>query len=174
MAEDTPSNDPAQTPEGPSGEPTTYNLLFVCTGNTCRSPLAAVIARRLIDERGWTHVEVASAGIAASDGGRAADNALAVAAEAGLDLSPHRTRTMSPELLAWADLVLAMGPSHLHAVERLGGGDKAALITEFAGEGGGGVPDPFGADVQAYRDTYAALEHAIGLALARLEPILSP
>lgn len=174
MAEDIPSPEPAQTPEGASGEPTTYNLLFVCTGNTCRSPLAAVIARRLIDERGWTHVEVASAGVSAADGAPAADNALAVAGEAGLDLSPHRTRMVTPELLAWADLVLAMGPSHLHALDRLGAGDKAALLTEFAGQGGGGVPDPFGADVQAYRDTYAALEHAIGLALGRLEPILSP
>ncbi|HUH12355.1 MAG TPA: hypothetical protein VMK65_04565 [Longimicrobiales bacterium] len=174
MAHESPNPEPARTPDGRPGQPTTYNILFVCTGNTCRSPLAAVIADRLLRERGWTHVEVGSAGIAAGAGAGAAANALTVAREAGLDLSGHRTRSLTPELLGWADLVLAMGPSHLHAVERLGAGEKASLITEFAREGAAGVPDPFGADLQAYRATYDALERAIGSVLDRLEPILSP
>ena len=90
------------------GEPTTYNLLFVCTGNTCRSPMAAAIASRAIEQRGWSHVAVQSAGIAGASDLPASENAVRVAAEHGLDLAGHRSQPLTAALIRWADLILVI------------------------------------------------------------------
>ena len=156
---------------------TTFNILFVCTGNTCRSPLAAVLARRALEQRGWQHVQVASAGAAAEEGLGASPHAITVAERAGLDLSSHRSRLLSAELADWADLILVMSPSHGWAVDHLGGGDKVTLLGDFAaGEEGAGqaVPDPFGGDEKEYANTLRELERLIDTALDRLAPILHP
>ncbi|HSH46057.1 MAG TPA: hypothetical protein VK966_09385, partial [Longimicrobiales bacterium] len=154
--------------------PETYNLLFVCTGNTCRSPMAAAIARQAIAERGWSHVEVASAGISATTGAPAAEHGVAVLDEAGIPMADHRSRPVDPELLGWADTILAMSPSHLMALDSLGVGDRAGLITEFLeGEAAGRpVEDPIGGDIETYRRTRDQLRAAVDAVLDRLAPIL--
>jgi len=165
-----------QETTGPASEPTTYNLLFVCTGNTCRSPLAESIARRAGLERGWSHLAVRSAGIAAFDGAPASSGASDVARAQGLDLSDHSARSLTRSLVDWADLILVMSVAHLMAVRELGAGEKAALITEFvAGDhGGSSVEDPFGGDDRTYRRVFDQLEEAVEGTLARLAPILAP
>jgi protein-tyrosine-phosphatase len=157
-------------------EGTTYNLLFVCSGNTCRSPMAEAIARGLLRERGWTHVDVSSAGTGAVRGAAASPEAVDVAQEHGLELDAHTSQPLTPELITWADLVLVMGASHMHVVRELGGGDKVSLITAFV-EGDGyaqPVADPFGGDEDDYREAFVQLEAAVTALLNRLEPILSP
>jgi protein-tyrosine-phosphatase len=161
---------------GAASRPTTYNLLFVCSGNTCRSPMAMAIAQRLLEERGWSHVAVRSAGTGAAPGRPATEAAIRVAAEAGADLSGHSSTPLTAELVAWADTILVMGPAHLGVVDALGGGDKAALVTDCLGGLGRGQPveDPFGGDDALYRRTFQQLEFAVEAVLARLEPILAP
>jgi protein-tyrosine phosphatase len=157
-------------------EPTTYNLLFVCSGNTCRSPLAESIAAHALRERGWSHVAVASAGTGAAEGTPASENSVLVGAEHGLDLSAHRSRTLAADLVDWADLILAMSPSHIAAVVDLGGEEKVGMLTDFIEGPGIGAPidDPFGGDADAYRRAYAQIAAAIEGLLAKLEPILAP
>lgn len=166
--------EPPDSAEG--GGPATYNLLFVCSGNTCRSPMAAAIARKRLEARGWKHVAVASAGIGAAAGAAAAENAVRVAAEHGLDLSTHRSAPVTPELAAWADLILGMTLGHLEGAARMGGGDRAALVTDFLSGAGAGSPieDPFGGGLPEYRVAYDQLAAAVDAVLARLEPILAP
>jgi len=133
------------------------SVLFVCTGNTCRSPLAAAICERLLAGRlGCAVAElpargfvVRSAGVAAVPGDAATPQAVDVAAEAGIDLTGHRSTPVSAELLAAATDVLAM--THGHA---------AALALRYPGAGpgvrllggpGGDLPDPIGGDAAVYR-----------------------
>src|SRR5690606_33679702 len=151
---------------------TTYNLLFVCSGNTCRSPMAEAIARKLLRDRAWTHVEVQSAGTGAVRGSAASPEAVDISREHDLDLESHSSQPLTPDLVAWADVVLTMSPSHAQVVRDIGGADKVALVTEFIeGEGRGeAVADPFGGDHDSYREAFAQLEAAVSGLLDRLEP----
>lgn len=157
-------------------EGTTYNLLFVCSGNTCRSPMAEAIARGSLEERGWTHVDVRSAGTGAVPGMMASPEAVEVAREHGLELARHASQPLTAELIDWADLVLVMGASHMHVVRDLGGDDKVSLVTEFTEGDGHALPvaDPFGGEIDHYREAFEQLQGAIAGLLDRLEPILSP
>jgi protein-tyrosine-phosphatase len=140
-------------------------ILFVCTGNTCRSPLAEVLAREGAARCGLGQVEVASAGTFAVEGQPASALAVKAASRRGLDLSGHRSRPLTAELIQGADMVVAMTPAHLEAVVHLAPGAGAALATQFLPAGhplaGTPVPDPLGGSEADYERTAAVLGECV-------------
>ena len=144
-------------------------ILFVCSGNTCRSPLAEALAKKVVAELGMQDIDVSSAGSGAWDGSAASDGALLIGIERSLDLSGHRARTLTRDLVDQSDLILAMAQQHLVTVLNLGGVGKAHLLTAYTARSNAGndIDDPFGADLQAYRATATELAREIRLAMER-------
>jgi protein-tyrosine phosphatase len=143
-------------------------IVFVCTGNTCRSPLAAALCRRQLadrlacspgdlTDRGYL---VVSAGLAAFRGEPAAAEAVIVARELGADLSGHASRPATPDLFGHADLVVAMTAGHLDGLECwLGGHTKARLLCVDQD-----LPDPIGGDMSVYQTCAGTIwQHMTGL-----------
>jgi protein arginine phosphatase len=143
------------------------HVLFVCTGNICRSPLAASLLERALKERG-IDVAVSSAGTGAWDGAPASEGAYLVGLERGLDLSGHRARLLTRELVERADLILTMARHHRARVDELGGEGRVFVLGEYAGQGGDEVSDPFGGDLGVYRDTCQELESLTAAVADRL------
>jgi protein-tyrosine phosphatase len=132
--------------------------LFVCTGNTCRSPIATGLARLRMAERIGCPVgqlamkgyDMLSVGILAGEGGPASPEALAAAARLGADISDHRSRKLTIELIRQADVIFCMTDVHVAEVLRLApdSADKVARLWDA-----GDIPDPIGGGRDAYHDT---------------------
>jgi protein-tyrosine-phosphatase len=135
------------------------NLLFVCSGNTCRSALAEALARKIAARRGITDLNVSSAGTNAWDTAPATDEALLVGMERDIDLTGHRARMLTPAIVSEADLIFVMTPGHLDPVKQMGGRGKVHVIDEYAsGTANQGISDPYGGDLETYRHTADLLE----------------
>ena len=126
-------------------------LLVVCTGNTCRSPMAAALLDKMLEEKGLSGEYAAdSAGVAAFDFQPASENAVLAAKEEGLDLSEHRARRITMEDLDEAELVFVMSEQHRALLSSVLP-EAAEKLVVMA------IPDPFGGDLSFYKECFAAI-----------------
>lgn len=138
------------------------NILFVCTGNTCRSPMAEGILRSLADEKGL-EINVKSAGIAAFDGESAAENAIKAMEEIGIDIKNHKSRILHRELVRNSNLILTMSRSHKDMILRAYPESEKKVFTlkEYAYKEEGDIIDPFGGSLKTYQDTRDEIANCI-------------
>lgn len=128
------------------------HVLFVCTANICRSPVAEGLLRQRLQARGLAGWQVSSAGTWAMQQRSASENSVIVMAAQGIDIRAHRAQMVSGELLAVVDLVLCMETGHAEAlqVEFPDYANKIYLLTEMVGRHYS-ISDPYGAPLPAYK-----------------------
>jgi protein-tyrosine phosphatase len=151
-----------------------FRLVLLCTGNTCRSPLAAATFREELGPDA-EQVEVLSAGTAASDGQPASAGASEAATRAGLDLTAHRSRRPDAGLLSDADLVLVMEHEHARAAEALGADpSRTHVLSEWPepGEPALAVSDPFGGSLEAYEECLGRIRRHVRRIVPRIREVL--
>jgi protein-tyrosine phosphatase len=138
-------------------------VLFVCSGNTCRSPLAAGIFNRLVHRKKVRNLIAESAGVMAMEGMRASQSAISVGRRHDIDLSRHRSRTLTPVLSDRALLILTMTGEQWYHVTETAPRDKVFLLTSF-GDGGtndNDIVDPYGGSLDTYEAIFAELDTEI-------------
>jgi RpiB/LacA/LacB family sugar-phosphate isomerase len=146
-------------------------LLFVCTGNTCRSPMAAALTRRALGEQaGW---RVVSAGIGAVNGQPPSRNALLAMQELGVDISSHRSQMLTQRLVDEADYIFGLTHGHVEAIAYLypEAAEKTFVLREFdpALEGyEQDISDPIGGPLEGYVQCREEIEQGVTRALAVL------
>ncbi|MBE7030521.1 MAG: low molecular weight protein arginine phosphatase [Ruminococcaceae bacterium] len=139
------------------------NILLVCTGNTCRSPMAKGLLEKLLDEEGYHSINVDSAGINVYVSTEASENAIQVMRDMDIDISDHMSRQVTREDIEEADIILGMTPSHRNVLIDLYPqyADKFHTLKEYAFGIDEAISDPFGEDIEAYAECATEISEAI-------------
>lgn len=134
------------------------NILFICTGNTCRSPMAEGLMKQIAQDNNL-QVQVQSAGVAAFPGAPASTHTDTILRSRGIN-HHHLSQPVTLELVQWSDLILTMTESHKQILcsHFPGVEDKVFTVNEFANEKGRDVTDPYGGSLEVYRETERDLE----------------
>src|SRR5919107_44052 len=158
--------------ESKATENHTRQILFVCTANVCRSPMAEAIFNALAEERGLAW-RAESAGVAALVDEDITPNARSALDEVGIYANEHRARQVGEEMLEEADLVLGMGPRHVATLRRHFGdlSERVYVLPQYArgAPPEEGIPDPIGQTMTAFRASVRQLLEYTEALVGRLE-----
>lgn len=137
-------------------------MVFVCTGNICRSPMALGFGRREAEERG-INIELTSAGISGLVGSKASRNAVTACSERDVDITSHRASQVDPTKDDDGTLYVCMTPQHIQWLRKMGVAPERTVML------GSGVPDPYGGDIGVYRRARDIIEMEIRALFDELE-----
>ena len=118
-------------------------ILFVCTGNTCRSPMAEGLFRKILDDKNIADVECSSAGLFAMTGDEVSLNSVKACERFGVDISSHRARRITAYILDETDKFICMTNDHAASLSLYVPTEKIVVL-------GDGIPDPYGGDIERY------------------------
>jgi protein-tyrosine-phosphatase len=150
-----------------------FVVLFVCTGNTCRSPMAEGLLRKMLRDRDVKNLKVGSVGICGWEDMLASPFAIEVARLRGVDLSRHRSQQLTKKMVQEADLILAMSQEHINYIRRIDpkAGDKTHLLKIFLkshpasnedqNQGVLFIKDPIGGTLGDYERSFLEIEKEI-------------
>lgn len=138
-------------------------ILFVCTGNTCRSPMAELLMKSKLKNAGIKDVRVKSAGLFASDGEKMSKNSAAALKSAGIKPYSFRSRRITADILRKSDLIVCMTAEHK---SMLSGLSNVYTVKELTGVSD--IPDPYGQDGEVYVATMKAIDNACEIMLKKI------
>lgn len=118
-------------------------ILFVCTGNTCRSPMAEGLFKKIVSDKNIENIECSSAGLFAMTGDEVSQNSVRACERFGVDISSHRARRITSYILDETDKFVCMTKDHAASLSLYVPAEKIIVL-------GGGIPDPYGGSLETY------------------------
>lgn len=145
-------------------------VLFVCTGNSCRSPMAKALFKKMAEEQNL-HVEVDSCGTATLVGMSASKDAIEALRREGIDISGHKSKPINKELVDWADLIFVMERRHLDRIleDFPEARAKVHLLSKYANDEEKDIIDPIGKPREVYEELLLTLKFYLPKVIERIK-----
>lgn len=157
------------------------NILFVCTGNTCRSSMAEGLLKDMIKKNKIDGIQVSSAGISAIEGQKANEKAIMVLRNKGIDISSHRSTQLTKKLIKEADLILTMTLAHAQIIEAISPeatgkvytlrGYARKMIDDKNYSGNFDIADPYGMGYNTYKSSMSEIESELKIIINNIDKL---